>query len=452
MESLVPEQETSSESDLEDNDLELSEVPVVEGPSPAVYRETIDPDHVDSDAIKVVRRLTRHGHWAYLVGGSVRDLLLGGQPKDFDVATSARPEQVRRLFRNCRIIGRRFRLAHVLFGGGKIIETATFRRDPGQGDIQELPSEEAVGDNHDAVRLVPGQRPESDDLLIRHDNVFGEPFEDAIRRDFTINGLFYDVEHDAVIDYVGGVPDLRRRVVRTIGAPGVRLREDPVRILRAIKFSARLDLGIDPLLYGAIVKHRQDLERAARPRVLEEVLRLLRSGAAHRSVYLLWDTGVLAVIAPELASFLDDEADEDGLLWKRLQSIDARQRDGRLPSDSVLVASFLLGPMMEWVEGARDPSVAFEEFFDEVAIRLAIPRRMKDRIRSMAVAQRRLETGKLGALPRRDFFADAATLFAVQEEAKGGTVPSWALEPQVAEVDEADAGRRRRRRRRRRLP
>ena len=174
-------------------------------------------DHalIDGDAERVVRRLTKGGFTAYLVGGCVRDLLLGLHPKDFDVATSATPNDIRATFRNCRIIGRRFRLAHVFFGK-KIIETATFRANPREDE----------GDD-------------DGDLLIRRDNVFGTETEDARRRDFTINGLFYDFEREDVIDHVGGLPDLEARLVRTIGDPDVRFREDPVRMLRAIKFAAR---------------------------------------------------------------------------------------------------------------------------------------------------------------------------------------------------------------------
>ena len=418
-------------------------------PQPRVYRRSISLSRIDPDAVKVMRRLNRNGYTAYLVGGGVRDLLLDRQPKDFDVATSARPEEVRRLFRNCRVIGRRFRLAHILFGAGKIIETATFRRDPMQAF--EVAEGEFAEEMEEAGRLTPAPKDRGDDvdLLIRHDNVFGEPHEDAIRRDFTINGLFYDIQNEEVIDYVGGVPDLRRHLVRTIGDPDVRIREDPVRILRAIKFSARLDLGIDPSLYDAMVEHRSDLERAARPRVLEEVLRLLRGGAAHRSLWLAWDTGVLSIILPELASFLDDDAPGADLLWGRLDGIDRRFSRGRLPRDAVLVAALLEGPLSEWMEDARDPSRAFEEFFGEVGVRLAVPRRMKDCARSIVVAQKRLRTGKLGTLPRRDFFGDAATLHALDCEAEGRPVPDWAADPDVVE-DAGDLGGHRRRRRRRR--
>src|SRR5262245_36386306 len=194
---------------------------------PALDRAFIDPD-----ADRVVRRLARHSFKAYLVGGCVRDLLLGRKPKDFDVATSATPNEIRALFRNCRIIGRRFRLAHVFFGS-KIIETSTFRANPRDDDD---------GDGGD--------------LLIRRDNVFGNETEDARRRDFTINGLFYDVEKEEVIDHVGGLADLDARLIRTIGDPDIRFQEDPIRMLRAIKFAARIDFNLEPATYRALLRWR----------------------------------------------------------------------------------------------------------------------------------------------------------------------------------------------------
>ena len=236
----------------------------------------------------------------------MRDLLLGQKPKDFDIATSARPHEVRALFRNCRVIGRRFRLAHVLFSGGKIIEVATFRRDPRDDDAPPI-------DDGRTTTMACGWCPRSGtvdedaDLLIRHDNAFGEPHEDALRRDFTINGLFYDIERDEVIDYVGGVPDVRARVVRTIGDPAIRFREDPIRILRAIKFCARLDLGIDPELYDAMIDQRQTVSRASPPRTFEEILRLLRGGACASLVLpAVGQRACLSLLIPELSSYLDD--------------------------------------------------------------------------------------------------------------------------------------------------
>jgi Poly A polymerase head domain/Probable RNA and SrmB- binding site of polymerase A len=242
---------------------------------PSLDRAAIDPD-----ADRVVRKLTRAGHKAYLVGGCVRDLLVAKTPKDFDVATSATPNEIKATFRNCRIIGRRFRLAHVFFGS-KIIETSTFRANPRDED------------DHD--------------LLIRRDNVFGTETEDARRRDFTINGLFYDVEREEVIDHVGGLADLDSKLVRTIGDPDIRFQEDPVRILRAIKFAARLDFGFEPGTWNALLRWRGEISKCAPPRLLEEIHRLMRGGAARRSFELLVETGVLAVLSPYLAGLLEGD-------------------------------------------------------------------------------------------------------------------------------------------------
>ena len=416
-------------------------------PEPMVYAADVPQENIDDDALKVIRRLRRNGHRAYLVGGGVRDLLLGYRPKDFDIATSARPNEVRSLFRNCRIIGRRFRLAHILFAGGKVIEVATFRRDPLEAFDQV---EGEFNEEMEALDADPGTRRREDvDLLIRHDNVFGEPHEDALRRDFTINGLFYDSESHSVIDYVGGMKDVLGRVVRTIGAPDMRFREDPVRILRAIKFSARLDLGIDPDVYDAMVAQRDELARAARPRLLEEVLRLLRGGASHRSFWLAWETGCLGVLIPQLAMHLDDDSALARRLWARLDAIDALKQDGQLPTDAVLFAALMLGPIEDAVRGERDPLAAYDGLMDDVVETLAVPRRMKERIRNVVYAQRRLASGKLGTMTRRDYFDDAATLFAIECDARGTPRPDW-LDDERPEVEASDEDAPRRRRRRRR--
>jgi poly(A) polymerase len=391
------------------------------GPTPTIYPGLIAPERVDADAVKVLKRLTRSGHSAYLVGGGVRDLLLGRSPKDFDIATSARPNEVRRLFRNCRIIGRRFRLAHILFGA-KIIEVATFRRDPTAGEPQASLDEEGESPS---PWPAPKERGDDADLLIRQDNVFGSAHEDAIRRDFTINGLFYDIEREEVIDYIGGVRDLRERVVRTIGEPDVRFREDPIRILRAIKFSARLDLGIAPEVYDAMVDLRDELSRSAPPRVLEEILRLLRGGAAERSINLAWDVGALGVLLPELTAHIEDEADDAERLWDRLLAIDALHEEGRLPSDAVLISALLEGPLHEAMHGVRDVAAAFDEFFGEMIGRLPLPRRMRDRMRLVLAAQSRLERGQHAPLKRRELFPDAAHLFEVRLRALGRGIPDW---------------------------
>ncbi|HVK76682.1 MAG TPA: polynucleotide adenylyltransferase PcnB [Kofleriaceae bacterium] len=284
---------------------------------------SLDRAQIDADADRVVRRLARHGFKAYLVGGCVRDLLVGKKPKDFDVATSATPNEVKALFRNCRIIGRRFRLAHVFFGP-KIIETSTFRANPREEEDEDSP-----------------------DLLIRRDNVFGTETEDARRRDFTINGLFYDVEKEEVIDYVGGLDDLGRREVRTIGDPDIRFREDPVRILRAIKFAARLDFQIEPATYAALLRQRGEIRKCAPPRVVEEIYRLLRGGAARRSLELLAETGVLEILSSHLAALLDGpvhdepadddlgangvDLDDEEIAWHRVWADDRPARARRIP-------------------------------------------------------------------------------------------------------------------------
>src|SRR5258708_12807375 len=208
----------------------------------------IAPDQIHPDAAKVVQRLRDNDHLAYLVGGCVRDLLLGRKPKDFDVVTSATPNEIKRLCGTCRIIGRRFRLAHIFYGP-KIIETSTFRANP-----RELEDDDAG--NGEA---------ESGDLLIRRDNVFGTPEEDARRRDFTINGLFYDTKTAEVIAHVNGMADLEARVVRTIGDPDIRFREDPIRILRALKFAARCDLTIEPETYPRMMEHPPQIPKCPPP-------------------------------------------------------------------------------------------------------------------------------------------------------------------------------------------
>ncbi|MDA3903464.1 MAG: polynucleotide adenylyltransferase PcnB [Desulfuromusa sp.] len=214
----------------------------------------ISRNQIDPDTLKVLYRLQRHGYKAYLVGGSVRDLLLGRQPKDFDIGTDATPNQVRKLFRNSFLVGRRFRLAHIRFAGNKIIEVATFRRQPEMG---ELPDD--VDEHFHFVQ-----------------NVFGTPGEDAARRDFTINALFYNIADFSVLDYLGGIQDLKDKRLNVIGDPLIRFVEDPVRMLRAVEFAARLDFTIEENIYTAIAEHKELLTTAAPARVREEIMELFR--------------------------------------------------------------------------------------------------------------------------------------------------------------------------------
>lgn len=240
---------------------------------------------IDANVLKVLYRLINAEHIAYLVGGGVRDLMMRRRPKDFDVATSAHPHQVRELFRNSRLIGRRFRLIHVFFGPQNI-EVATFRR-----------LTEEVG--------------EGDDPMIRHDNTFGTPEEDAFRRDFTVNSLFYDPRTFRVIDYVGGVPDLRARLIRTVGDPEMRMREDPVRMLRAVRFAAKLDFEIEPATKAAIERHCADLAKASVPRLVEETFRTLALAGTVRALVLMEQLGLLEVLLPLISAHLKSSSNGD---------------------------------------------------------------------------------------------------------------------------------------------
>ncbi len=292
----------------------------VGGPPPEILLEQLD-----LDALKVVHRLRAYGHQAYLVGGCVRDLLLGLKPKDFDVATSAHPGEIRAIFRNCRLIGRRFRLAHVYFRGGKVIETATFRANP---------NEAPAGESAEAPTA---------DLLITADNVFGTAEQDARRRDFTVNGLFYDVILGRVLDYVGGREDLEKRQIRTIGDPDVRFQEDPVRILRAVRFAAKAGLEIEAGTWAAMMRHKEEIARCAPPRVLEEIFKLLRSGHARRCIELLHELRGLEVLLPPLAAFLKQARPERAsALFTSLGLLDEVVRRGPLPDDSVLLSTLLV--------------------------------------------------------------------------------------------------------------
>lgn len=275
---------------------------------------------IAKEALKVLYRLSSAGFRAYLVGGSVRDLMLGRVPKDFDVATDARPNEVRRLFRNARVIGRRFRLVHVIFAD-RIIEVSTFRREPD-------PAERNGGD--------PG------DLLITSDNTFGTPEEDAHRRDFTINALFYDIATFSVLDYVGGVEDLQRRLIRAIGDPYIRFREDPVRMLRACELAGRLSFGMDPTVQEAIRKLAPEIRRSAPARLLEELIAILRSGRAATVFQWVLELGLLEYLLPEAYAMVSASNRGLGELGQILPALDRRGAALQSVAEGTLLAAILL--------------------------------------------------------------------------------------------------------------
>ena len=296
-------------------------VPRAEHP---ISRRDIDPD-----ALKVLYRLHESGAVAYLVGGSVRDLLLTRRPKDFDIGTSAHPYQVKKLFRNCWIIGRRFRLAHVRFGV-KTIEVATFRKIVPAGSESEsaFARDEPVELRRDKpepiLDAVAQGRADAQALLNKHqqhDNTFGTPEEDAFRRDFTINALFYDIATYSIIDYVGGLQDLKDGLIRSIGDPNERFQEDPVRMLRAIVMASRLNFRLDRPIVDAITTHRGLMATASASRLIEEYYKILRSGYAELTFRALAEHRLLDPVTPEIQRGAKSDA-----LWTSLAALDAYRR------------------------------------------------------------------------------------------------------------------------------
>ena len=398
---------------------------------------------IDPDALKVLYRLRQYDHVAYLVGGSVRDLLLGRRPKDFDIGTSAHPYQVKKLFRNCWIIGRRFRLAHVKFGT-KVVEVATFRRQVAAG-------EEVV---QDGVPAPDPSTPEGEHL-IHHDNTFGTPEEDAFRRDFTINALAYDIASFSIIDYVGGLEDLRAGVVRAIGAPEVRLREDPVRMLRAVALAARLNFTIDPPVLDAIRTHRHEISHSSAPRLLEEYYKILRAGSAEKTFRMLAEVGLLEPISTELHRGATDP------LWRSLAELDAYRRRFESTPDT-LTNPILLGSLLVPL-GILLGSGRSKEPLPKLGS-LPLARRDVERLRQILGLQRRMRDVTASsraqrALAHRSLFPETLTWF----EIHGGdpdTVARWKtivaqglVEGEDLPVEGRELGpRRRRRRRRRRRP
>ncbi len=274
----------------------------------------ISPDKIDSHAFYVIEKLRQAGYSAYLVGGGVRDLLLNQKPKDFDISTSAQPEEIRALFRNAILIGRRFRLAHIRFGK-KIIEVSTFR----SGDT------------------------EAADLIVR-DNQWGNEEQDVLRRDFTINGLFYDPEHQTVIDYVDGYQDVGKRILRTIGQPDLRFIQDPVRMIRLIKFCARFHFEIDGPTHEALLNCKDEIVKSSPARILEELLRMLESGASKPFFYLLNQYGLLRLLLPSLSKYLDQDSHQ--LIMQLLSEIDAEIPKHSQPIDRSMLLSALLFPLL----------------------------------------------------------------------------------------------------------
>ncbi len=494
----------------------------------------IEAHRLDADAVRVLVRLKQNGHQGYLVGGCVRDLLVGRTPKDFDIATSATPNQVRNLFRNCRLIGRRFRLAHVYFKGGKILEVSTFRANPGvveepqpsealEGEVraegtehiadadrealaaveanQPVPDAE-VTDNADEVAVVQAaERPRERDLLITEDNTFGTELEDALRRDFTINGLFYDPLTGKVIDHVNGLKDLAIEQLRTIGNPEERVREDPVRILRAVRFAGKLGFDIEPRTYAAMEGAVEDLPRCSAPRLLEETFRLIRGGAASPALKLLMALDALKYLLAPVDEYLhEQDAEGQAEYFKFVSQMDLLVNDGTAFDDSMLLACVLLPIALDEPDapeagvgaagagqaaaeqgdaapagenGAtvkaeapnvpeapeRPPSVAqaIEALLNELVRTARLPRRIAERCRMILLNQRTLaglrrRRGGLNTFRSHPLFTESLAVFEVWVKSTGehqAALDSWKTGAAPAVAPDAEGPRRRKRRRRR---
>ena len=413
---------------------------------------SISRRQIDSDALKVLYRLHQSNFVAYLVGGSVRDLLLGRRPKDFDIGTSAHPYQIKKLFRNCWIIGRRFRLAHVRFGT-KTIEVATFRRPVTSEEI-------AAADDPQPEVPALGEGGEGTDRLVHRDNTFGTPEEDAFRRDFTINALFYDIATFSIIDYTGGLNDLRAGIVRCIGEPAERFQEDPVRMLRAVAMAARLGFHIDAPIDQAIVGTRSAIARSAPARLMEEFYKLLRSGASEQAFRMMAERQLLKPIAHELQSHADTG------LWRSLAALDSyRRRFDETPdtlTNPILLGSLIL-PLGYSLRSLMPTPIGEDDRRKEPRLSigmLPLARRDVDRLRQILALQQRLMDMNLSprakrALMHRGPFRDAMTWLEIHGQAPDA-VEHWRgfIEAAGAYEGEAESGdkpRRRRRRRRRRF-
>ncbi|MCX7672608.1 MAG: polynucleotide adenylyltransferase PcnB [Thiobacillaceae bacterium] len=411
----------------------------------------ISREHISPCALRVARLLREAGYSAFIVGGAVRDLLLGREPKDFDVATNATPDEIRALIRRSRVIGRRFRIVHV-YCGGETVEVTTFRAvNPPAEDEEE------------------GGRVTAEDGLILRDNVFGTHEEDALRRDFTVNALYYDPDRQEVWDFHGGVEDARRRVLRMIGDPVTRYKEDPVRMLRAARFAAKLDFHIDPATRAPIARLAPLLARIPAARLYDEMMKLLLSGHAERGVRQLRAEGLHHGILPMLDAILDDPA-RQAFLHAALHDTDERVRRGQNASPAFLLAALLWFDFQAaWrrrIE-AGEPNhpamhAAMEDTLTAQRERFAFPRRLDGMIKEVWQLQPRFEQ-RSGARPLRLLahprFRAGYDFLVIR--ARGGDAPQeladwWtrfqdadeATRAQMLLPAQGQGGRRRRRRRR----
>lgn len=346
------------------------------------FQHNLHPQDISQNAMSVVERLQQCGHQAYVVGGCVRDLLLHMQPKDYDIATSATPEQVRNLFRNARIIGRRFKLVHVQFGR-EIIEVATFRADRPQDEDEE---DDHLSSRHESGRIL-------------RDNIYGTLEEDAHRRDFTINALYYDPTSERILDHIHGVQDIRSRLIRLIGTPEQRYLEDPVRMLRAVRFAAKLDFELERHSRAPIRRLAPMLEDIPAARLFEEVLKLFMGGKAEATFDLLIEHALFAPLFPATAEALHDNPEyTEALIRQALINTDQRIAQGKPVTPAFLFAALLWPALparaIELQNQGIPPIPAMQEAAHDIiweqCQRTAIPKRFTLPVREIWDMQERL--------------------------------------------------------------
>jgi len=339
-----------------------------------VAEHGIDPGLLDERAVRVVKTLTDAGYEAYIVGGAVRDLLLGMRPKDFDVATNATPEQVKSLFRRAFIIGRRFRIVHVVYGRGReheVIEVSTFR-----ALLVNESAEQVEGNEKTSKQEMAGKSHVVDAAgRVLRDNVWGPQIEDAARRDFTINALYYDPQRQLVVDYHGGLADAKKRVLRMIGDPETRYREDPVRIIRAVRFAAKLGFDLEPKTRAPVKAMSALLANVPGSRLFDEMIKLLQTGHSLASLDELRKQGLARGVFPILDAMLNEKGElADGVRGKfvrmSLQDTDLRVAEGRGVSPSFMLACMLWFEVLErWTnirEAGEAPMPALQQAVDAV--------------------------------------------------------------------------------------
>ncbi len=413
---------------------ETGSEPVNDTQTPRIIQRSDHPisrKNIDREALKVLYRLRDAGHVAYLVGGGVRDLYLGKIPKDFDISTNARPGQLRKIFRNSRLIGRRFRLVQIFFHGGKIIEVSTFR----------------CRSEYD----LNGNTLSDKEKVLAANNTFGTPSDDAFRRDLTINSLFYEIENHTIIDYTGGVSDLEKGIIRFVGEPDTRILRDPARMMRVIRHAARNSFTIDPDTWNSILKHKEKLSLCPISRIRDELMKDLRSTACRDWAELAIECGIFQVIFPFYNNILSapENTNNRKLLLAILAVVDRLHKRGMNLPDQQLFSLVIL----PWAINEFDllekncKGAEFHRFLREIRTRLdeifghmSIKRTIKESIAmQLATLPQFINFAKENRWPkwlkRKSYYRECDLFFRIYSESSAGRkIPKNIIEESIKQI------------------